>query len=426
MALGAAEHGDRADDRAAEAQLARRLRRAGAEREGLEVHAGRDRDDALGRHAGLDDEPPDGLAARDHAVGEPAVDRIQAPPDGDRDVPGPHHRHAAEPGRHAAEPGVDRAVRVHEAHPLAPDQPHQARPARADPPDRACGPARSRGRPRAPAPAGARRAGPPRARASRARPSSAPRRACASPGRRGPARTRCAAPSSRDGLPDLVQHLVRLDPGEADMVDGTAREKARRARSCAVEGPASRPRGAVRRRSVGPKSVTVATSDRGGQVRDAGVAAHEAAQAREQARQQRGPVAADQRRDRSAGRAGRPRRRWPRRPALPSKHGREPGARRAVARGARRPPGARASSCRRPRRGGGRPGARRPRPRPRPGAARSRRPSPHRAAASTRARRATPLTPSGASSAAYSSTWCRRGAGSGSASVRSAARPSVA
>ena len=53
MALRAAEHRDRADDRTAQAELAGGLRRAGAERKRLEVHAGRDRDDPLGRHADL-------------------------------------------------------------------------------------------------------------------------------------------------------------------------------------------------------------------------------------------------------------------------------------------------------------------------------------------------------------------------------------
>ena len=145
-----------------------------AEREGLEVHAGRDRDHALGRRPRRHDHPPDRLPARDHAVGEPAVDRVEPASDRDRDVAGADHRHAAE---RAAMPPSQASIElcVCTRSRARADQPDEARRAARGSRARACGSTAVSSRRARPAPAGVRRADRPAARASRARRSSAPR-----------------------------------------------------------------------------------------------------------------------------------------------------------------------------------------------------------------------------------------------------------
>ena len=79
------------------------------------VHAGRNRDDAPGRHARADDDGAHGLATRDHTVGEP-IDERPAGPDPDRDVAATHHGTAERPGGQGAEPAVHGTVGVDQAH----------------------------------------------------------------------------------------------------------------------------------------------------------------------------------------------------------------------------------------------------------------------------------------------------------------------
>ena len=124
----AAEHGDRADDRPGEpegpSQRVGSLPRAVHLRE---IDAGRHRHHARRGNAGGDHDAPDGLAARDDPVREPAVDGIQPTPDADGHVAGSDHGYPRNSRGQPADPAVHRAMGVDEADAFVAHEPRKAR-----------------------------------------------------------------------------------------------------------------------------------------------------------------------------------------------------------------------------------------------------------------------------------------------------------
>ena len=199
------------------------------------------------------------------------------------------------------------------------------------------------------------RAGRRGARASRARRSIPPRRASGSPGRRARARPRCGGPPSRDRLPHRARHRVGADRAHARHARwGTSARKQGAQGAPGASTRAFADRGALSRGSVGPKRVTVAMPRAARQMRDAGIRAHEASQARPgdaaAAPAGRGPRASAA----PSRRAGRPPRRWRASPGPPRSTRHQ--ARPAEPVGERGPAAARPSAWRgrRRRRGGAR------------------------------------------------------------------------
>ena len=112
-----------------------------------------------------------------------------------------------------------------------------------------------------------------------------------------------AGPERRRGR--ATRDDLRVHALGRDAVAGRDARSDRCGRSTARTAPdasrrRSRPRGALSRGSVGPKSVTTRTPERGGQVGDAGVAADDDVELAQQRRQERGAIAADQTRHRRA------------------------------------------------------------------------------------------------------------------------------
>src|SRR5262249_58898541 len=99
MPFGAAEHRHRAEGGPREAQPGPPGVAVAGARELGEIDTGGDGHGALWPYPPLDDKAPKGLAARDHTVGEPAVDRVQPAADTDGDGPGPGHREGGKPRR---------------------------------------------------------------------------------------------------------------------------------------------------------------------------------------------------------------------------------------------------------------------------------------------------------------------------------------
>ena len=123
--LRAPEHRDRADHRTGGTELAQQRLASLPRREPGQVDPRGDRADGLGADAPGEYERADRLAARQDAIGEPGVDRVETGADRDRHVPGAHHGHPREPRRRAAHPRVDRAVGVDEVDLLPPDDPRE-------------------------------------------------------------------------------------------------------------------------------------------------------------------------------------------------------------------------------------------------------------------------------------------------------------
>src|SRR3989304_2908708 len=92
VALGAAKHRDGPDDRASQPELAPDPIAPPGPRELREVHPRRNSHDPVRAHAGGDDEAADRLAARDDAIRQESVHRVQPSPDGDGGVTAPGHR----------------------------------------------------------------------------------------------------------------------------------------------------------------------------------------------------------------------------------------------------------------------------------------------------------------------------------------------
>src|SRR5262249_56128503 len=109
--FGAPEKGDRPDHGPRESELlahpaAPIALSLSSTTEFSEIHAGRYGDHAFPVNAGLDHQGANGLATRDHPVGEPSVDGVPAPPYRDRDVAGPDHRPAGAAARPPAPPAA--------------------------------------------------------------------------------------------------------------------------------------------------------------------------------------------------------------------------------------------------------------------------------------------------------------------------------